>query len=293
MNFFSSKTKRIPKELRELQKSWLKGCDPFVEQWVRDMTRPEIRELGGKWLVSGKGCGGTGKIGRVDKRLRELLMKATEAEYFAPEPSAKACDRLRDFLSKQGVGLEVLPSEERGVSLEVLSIEEVPGGAFEAALVAFAILPPHHFGHDDFKTLRIERSREKPEFDEGVYCRNGKMNLSNTLVLGAKRNFLAFLLHGMGHALQCILGKDDEAQLAELSAAISPKFAVDFHLGDEARVAVQGLSPSEFIAEGYLHYVTQGQVLSNFIALQEPKQRARWEKLLEIYRKNFDGLKYA
>lgn len=279
MIFFSSK--RIPKELRELQKPWPKGPEPMVEHWARTLTRPEMHEFNGMLLASGMEGSGAGKMAKIDERLKKLLLGAAATEYFEPGQSTRECERLRRFLEKLGVGLDVLAPAD------------VPAGAFEAALDMFRILPPHHFGHAGFRTLRMGHSPEKPVFEEGAYHRDGKLNLCDTLVLGAKRNFFAFTLHEMGHVFECVLPKGDAQELAGLWPLINPKFAVDFHFGKKARLAVQDMSPSQFIAENYMHYVSQGQALKVFIALQAPGQRARWEKLLDIYRKNFDGLQYS
>ncbi|MBU1165669.1 hypothetical protein KKF81_01880 [Candidatus Micrarchaeota archaeon] len=290
-----NKRAAIPKELRALQRPWeIKKEIPQVEKWVRTKTKPttgtyDDRPIAHYTDVRGRLCGM-----HLDEKTTDSLKKIAETEYFAwavmndPE-TANAYEQLKGFLDTHNIRLD-LKFEGRYTNPTCK-----PKGLYELILKIMSILPYHHLSTDKFRKLLLGGMPDHYTLEPCYYdVRTKTVNMHETTILGAKRNFIGLFLHEIGHIFEDILPPNDKTTLASIAQMLNPKFAIDYLEGVEKRRFVQDNgNAGQFIAETYLHYVTQGEVFTKFIEDSEAEQREMWKEVNGIYQRNFDGIVYV
>jgi hypothetical protein len=276
----------IPKQLAQLQRPWFegRGIDKEIERRIRFGSR--IFCWNGRWYLQKwrSGADGTIEAIPIDEKTAQLFNAASRGEYFPDvddrAAAESACKKLRSFLSERGVELKT--------SYHVIPHEEL----FELTLSILRVLPEEHFGHEHFKVLELGGWGSGGY--KGAQCsayRDPVVHLFTFAIIGPKRNYMALLLHEIGHSFINLIGETDRERLCALRREI-PKIGVDYLHGEEDRITRQRDSFEEFVAENYMHYVTQGKRLLDFISSLEPQQHDMWVELLSIYRKYFNGRTY-
>ncbi|GEM_PF-1359827 len=282
----NGKRVEIPSQLAQLQRPWFEGrkVDDEIEKRIRFGSR--IFYSGSGWYICKwrSGADGTIEAIPIDERTAQRFAEVARDEYFPDvkdkETAKRACEKLSSFLSERGVELKTsyvgIPHEE----------------LFELTLSILKILPDHHFGHEHFKVLKLGgwgSGNYKSSLCSAYY--DSIVHLFTFAIDGPRRNYMALLLHEIGHSFVNLINEADLERLGELHRKI-PKIGVDYLYGERSRINRQQDALNEFIAENYMHYVTQGKRLSNFICSLEPQHQEMWNELLLVYQKYFGGRIY-
>lgn len=273
----------LPEELKQLQKPWFKGrnINPKVENWIRNGAT--VRKSGGEYIVDRWLSGAAGTIlgYEIEEGEARQFFEIRKKEYFAGNESEgaaeKAMEKLEKFLLERKVKLEARCSSHE---------------LFELTQTILSVLPEHHLGHEHFNKLIL--GGWNPGAYKAALCsayQDPAVHIFTFATSGPKRNFMALLLHEIGHSFKELLSDDDKGKLLELYNSI-PRLGIDYLNGEEERKADQGAGISEFTAENYLVYVTQGRRLGRFINALDPDQKSKWIELMQIYIRNFDDKIY-
>ncbi len=276
---------RIPEELKKLQKPWFKGrnIDPEVEGWVRKGAQVSKTPLGYMLTVYRTGAAGTMKGYVIGEKEAKQFFEIQKKEYFAEsefkEAGRKAREKLDKFLLERKVRLTL----NAGFPYELI----------EMTRIILSILPEHHLGHEHFNELTLGG------WNSGAYkgargsaYHDPEVHIFTFATSGPKRNFIGLLLHEIGHSFEELLSTEDKGKLLELYHSV-PKLGIDYLYGEEERKKRQKISLSEFIAENYLIYVTQGKRFARFVSSLDSDQKTKWIDIMEIYMRNFDDKFYV
>lgn len=277
----------LPDEVRRLQEPWFDEDIPEEVEWaIRNSGG--IDEMPDRLLLYSFVSGGAGTTERtaIDEETAECMRALMEREYFTEAHDNSAAESLAQFLDSRGVQLDLK--------------EECKSDMFTLIESVYSLLPEHHFGHKHFTKLRIGRwgggAAKYSCYDDPA------VHLFSFVAWGAKRNLIALLLHETGHAHLEML-KESEPHLAqairECWEQLHPLYqnaddfpAVDYLWGKEMRAEYMLASPTEFAAEFYLMYVTQGTRLIHFINSQEPEAKDIFGRLYLTFKESFKGLEY-
>lgn len=309
-----TKFRLIPPNLRQLQKPWFpKDAYPKAERIIR---------FGGQVVDFGNGCaqtmewmsGGAGTMCGEAAGMQTVASfnELSKDQYHNITDKSKSMQRLlelHNYLSFCGVSLigdgfkKEMPHPLNHMVLADL-------------LQIVALLPKSHLGHAHFRELRLggwgSGAAKCSEY------RDPTVMIFDFATQGPARNMYALLLHEIGHSFGANLpGKYQDAlekartRLNDIGAA----YGVDYLFGEHERKDYYLSSPSEFIAETYMMYVTQGafthegkqylaeiwagaspDMLSrhgNFLESIEPQARRIWDAVWSLYRKCFEGIEYV
>ncbi|MEW6035273.1 MAG: hypothetical protein AB1529_01555 [Candidatus Micrarchaeota archaeon] len=279
---------RPPRELDELRRPWFSnGTDPKVESWVRHGSRPAPTGLGshGTGVVSWmSGGGGTVMTEEATPEQFASLKTHMEEEYFREGgPAAEAHAKLTSFLGTRSVTLS-LEHQHTTRPPETLSPE-----VYALTLKILEALPEWHLGHSNFTTLWIggwgNGAAKYSEYSEPA------VHMFECAISGPKRNYIALLLHEVGHSFHHMLGAPDRKRLEGLSLVARPLIGIDYLGGSSERLGYQD-SASEFIAENYLNFVARGPELEMAAASLSGRRREAWTEVLDIYVRNFGMMMY-
>lgn len=264
-----------PGETLQLRRPWFRqGTDPEIERWVRNGAT--LNGFGGvnEWMTGGAGTV-MGSV-RPDPKagaFKEII----EREYLRAGPDQRGRDLLLDFLSRRKVSL-----------LD----EDGPRETSEAYGLAFRILrvlPDFHFGHEHFTEFELGGWGSGAEKFSGYM--DPRVHIFDCMLSGSRRNFMALLLHEIGHSFEKLIHARDLENLHGLISVTKARFAFDYLHGIESRRAYQG-TPEEFIAENYLNYVAGGSMFAEFVASLEGTERKAWDEITGVYRHYFGGMAY-
>jgi hypothetical protein len=281
---FRQKVIKLPDELRKLQKPWFeKPIDPVVERLIRGGGSVQKAVHPGEWIMTEWRSGSAGTIlgGGIAGKTAALFFETKKREYFSEDNLEGVRivleKNLEELLRKRGMELKIKGT----LSCELLRL----------TCDIIKILPKSHFGHAHFIRLVLG------EWHSGVYkgaCGSAYddpgVYIFPYATNGPKRNYVAFLLHEIGHSFQELINAEDLLRLGDLYDV--RKFSVDYNFGKEEREARQG-TLAEFIAENYMHYVTQWENLDAFIRTLDAAERQKWGRILAIYMRYFDGIQYV
>lgn len=279
---------RIPTPLRELQQPWFPNRVNIVAENIVRNGNDLIFFNGRHQIVEVSGSETQGKNRRVNQVAAHEFFGLREKEYFK-RPSddevegREAIRRLREFLLHHEMELE-----HHGAPRH----PEV----YELTGTILRILPDHHLGHEHLKILALGEMKGK-KLRPSEY-QNPKVHMYDPVLKGPKRNYMGLLLHQIGSAFVGLIEGEDLALFDYLYKSIKRSgaiFTVDFLNGERSRKSHMfcTISPNTFLAENYMHYVTQGERFEQFIQSLKPEQRHAWNEILAIYAKYFDGIKYV
>jgi len=292
-----NRTIRLPPSLRKLQRPWFKEkIDPEIEGYIRFNAKLS-EESGNRFGVTAYMSGGADTVVTmaVDKKTGFRMKRLIEREYFQdavdPKKSILAAMKLEEELQRRGVELNInLSDPYYSFSNDPLERAEwISHELFELALLAINILPQSHFGTEHFKELKIGGwgggAAKCSEYDSPI------VHMFSFVLHGSKRNFLALLLHEIGHSFERILSKKDRRDLQITFEDTDARLGVDYLTGESDRIRYQW-DFNECVAENYMHYVTQGSRLLDFVSSLKGRDRDAWEEILNIYAANFDFTTY-
>ncbi|MBU0614898.1 MAG: hypothetical protein KJ601_02295, partial [Nanoarchaeota archaeon] len=241
---------KIPDHLRTLQEPWLEGQHEDIQHHIRLGHR--VAKTESDYFVVDHSQIQT----PIDIATYVRLKSVIDEEYFEmPETEEGMIARFRalfvqppktaeetaldDFLEDKGVGLN--------------TTRQVPPEAFDMARDIFMLLPEHHLGGDEFRTLMMGSSTNNPyaahEYDTVM------MGMPS---MAAKRNFACLLLHNIGHAFYESLRKNGKKRMMQHYFHITdhpgPRLAVDYLAKDPRGNRPYRCGTPEFCAEFYLFY---------------------------------------
>ncbi len=271
------KEKVIPPALKTLQQPWpLSGQVPMAETLLRSGAM--MTENGGSLQI----------IGADSKDIPlptiRAFMLMCKQECFQPsshETALQAYERLESHMLPRKVILS-LGEEFRGekglakLGKDVLAVTDM----------IIRAIPDKH--------LRDLMGIELGGNGEGLtdYVQ-GNVRMLAPSVTGAKRNYMALLLREIGRSFFSHLGSEDEEMLHQIhDTTPSARFGVDYLLGEKSRIEDQATF-GVFVAENYMHFVTQGRRLEGFIRSLPEKERASWNEMMRIYTENFSHIMYV
>ncbi len=273
----------IPTELRELQGDWFKPGElpKDIEHNLRFNSVAGM--IGARHYIIDNltGGGGTIEAKPVNKSEFDQFCEQTDRHYYAAKYSKEREDRLRSFL------------EKRGVELAIDNNADVRKDALNDILSIYSILPKHHFGHRNFKELRIRGwgsgDAKCSQYDDPT------VHMFSFVMNGAKRNLRGLLLHETGHAVYEHLKHFDpnlDLKLGTWSKHMHRPFAMDYLFGKNERFGRLKSGSNELAAETYLLYVANGKNLKEFISGLSGNERKAWENVYDMHLKSFRGMEY-
>ncbi len=155
-------------------------------------------------------------------------------------------------------------------------------------------LPEAHLSSPQL--TRVQLGGWGPDSAKASAYDRGAVIMYDFAISGARRTFLGLFLHELGHAHQACFGLGELAILREHYTTICERGSVmgsEFLLDSRTRQIYQRLDFTEFLAESYMHYCSQGQRLRDFIGRLDEPARGAWCESYALYRSAFDGAEYA
>lgn len=273
---------QIPAQLRDLQKPFFqKPVDPKVEFLVRYAAFLRDGQKGLAYYSLGDS---RYQPFKVDEQTAERFRRIREEMFFPDggpkEAKERSGSRLGQFLAERGVSMEELVRRHPEI--------------YESTQEVLALLPRLHFGHPHFTRLLLARvfggntmGALWSEYSDPI------VNMYGCAVLGPKRSYFALLLHEIGHSFVHLLEPRDLREMESLFKSVAGLFTVDYLEGEKSRMESIRKSPSEFIAENYMHYVTQSDRFAAFLETVTSEQRQALARVWSIFNKYFDGNIYV
>ncbi len=276
--------KPIPPELKTLQYPWF---DESVPENIQEHVRlgHKIDNFLGNPIVTGWLTGGAGTVNWRKPSPQTLmgLIEQTQKQYFPEIPGEEGKPELEEFLN----GLGVLLNCHNDISSPV----------FELSYKLLSILPPEHLGHPFFRELELGgwgNGDAKQSEHSGK-----KVHIFQSAIHGPIRNFCALLMHEVGHAYDNLIREDHPLLRRELlkeyhSLIInhSPFLGVDYLWGEKARIENYKDAPTEFVAENYLIYVSQGERFQQFLETLSSPHKESWRRVYNLFKNGFNGIEY-
>ncbi|MFA6461230.1 MAG: hypothetical protein WCV90_03100 [Candidatus Woesearchaeota archaeon] len=274
----------LPPELRILQYPWFDDSIPEnIQEHVRLGHR--IDHFLGNPIVTGWLTGGAGTINWRKPSPQTLvgLVEQVEKQYFPENSGEEGKSELKEFLSGLGVSLN--------------SHSDVSSPIFGLSYKLLSILPPEHLGHPYFRELELGGWGNGDAKQSGHL--GDKVHLYQSATQGPVRNFVALLIHEVGHAYDNLIDQSSpllhKALLKEYRSLVlsnSPFLGIDYLLGEPARIDNCKDAPQEFIAENYLIYVSQGERFQKFLENLSSPHKENWRRVYNLFKNGFDGVEY-
>ncbi len=281
----------IPPALKTLQKPWFPHDsgkrDPLAETLVR--AGAKIIEKDDRFSIAvGPGSATVDENTHIGSIARFMVLRRKEYMHPSrkPEAALRAYERLDTYLRQRQVELR-LGDEFKGET----GIMALGRDALSLTDTIIRILPDTHLCGGDLKAIELGGpGRRGAEFSEYTH---GKLHMLARAVTGPKRNYMAILLTGMGQSFYCGLHGQDLDSLTRLHIATAKaRLGVDYLHGEGSRIEDQE-NLAFFVAENYMHYVTQGSRLDRFIGALGRREKTAWLEIERTYWKNFDGIRYV
>ncbi|MBI4919603.1 hypothetical protein HY837_06740 [archaeon] len=277
---------QLPEEVKQLQKDWF---DTSVPKEVQHRLRFACQVFGkkGKRMVWDTVSGGGGTICShgLEENVYQQIRALQRKELFPKSYDENSKRALENFLSQKGITLEFGGYEETPkLSRKIFSLTKK----------IYELLPEHHLGHDHLKILKLcgwgGGAAKCSEYDDPV------VHMFDFAVKGPIRNYVGLLLHETGHSFDewvkqysPELRNELKGLWGELSTS-NKGFAIDYLLGEKSRHDYYMSFSSEFLAEFYLIYVSQGERFRGF--MKNSSQGSTWEKVYGAYKILFDDKEY-
>ncbi len=288
---------KLPEEVKQLQNEWFDSSVPKEVQ-LRLRFGCELSGKKGKRITWDTASGGNGTIcsRRLEEEIYQQIKKLKKIEFFPKKYGESSRHALENFLLKKRITLELGGYVENPkISRKVFSLTKK----------IYQLLPEHHFNHKHFEILRIGGwgggAAKCSEYDDPV------VHMFDFAAKGAVRNYVGLLLHETGHSFDAWMENYSPKLREELvglwgdlggqntfsvESKYDPKdsFAIDYLLGEKSRHDYYMSFPSEFLAEFYLIYVSQGERFQEF--MKNSPQKAVWEKVYDAFKILFDDVEY-
>jgi len=312
----------------DYDKELLECKDRLLERFLR--IGGNIWGIDGHYqvLLWHSGGGGTFEGTKVDRKTceqiceiakKELLctngifdVKLNKKELSKHEAKLKIMSEKNAAVDGHKVKLEAFLSQYT-VSLEIKN-ESVPPEAYRLALETYKLLPEHHFGHSHFKELKLGGwGNGAAKFSA---YENPVVHIFDCAIKGVRRNYLGLLLHETGHSF-CeylreqvpnmytkaktnfeIITKTKETGKSVFEVISNREQqgnsfpVVDYLHGKDSRRDRLLSSLSEFIAELYLIYVSNGEELRQFVTNTTGEEGLAWKKTYLMFKTSFRGKEY-
>lgn len=295
--------RRMPEVARALGHPWpslvgeVEGLTPETERDFR--FGQSVFAFDGEYRLGGSLKGGSSAVWRpVAEAEHRAYVEWRAREAFGESEDPEAFAELVELLSASNVALVNLGQRTppRGSAAGAAAAEQVPGRGevYRLAVDLLLALPAGHIERSEFAALQI--GGWGPDSAKASAYADGRVMLYEFALGGARRTFVGLFLHELGHVHEAALSPADRARLEALHGPIASAGALlglEFLLDGESRRIYQQFLTSEFLAETYVVYTTQGARLRAF-AGEHASERVReaWAEVYEIFRNTFFGVEY-
>ena len=285
----------LPPFLKSLQKPWLVGIEEEIQRAVR--LGADFDNRNGKYCICVYASGGGGTIigRRIDKKRYLQFKKVLDVEFLQENGSNR--ESLDEFLSNFDISLEI---GEKDYEREFHGRSLVHSEAYGLTQKTYTLLPEHHLTNHHLGVLKLggwgNGAAKYGEYDDPT------VHLFACTTSGARRNFLALLLHETGHSFKAYLEdkKPNEHKLLErafkhiqANKDTTEEFAADFLYGKRSRFDYYTSSFGEFVPELYFLYITHGKLCKEFISTLSGNIKSAWDEAYEIMKASFNGIEYV
>jgi hypothetical protein len=303
----------IPPHLRHLQRPWFPAhAYPKAENIIRfggtvyGLGNGQAQTL--EWLTAGAGTVISQPAGQKTLISFQELSEGQYCRVTDKEESRRILASLRQFLAANGVEITGYYNRQGPALLNHAVLSDI--------MRSFSILPASHLGHNHFTQFQLGGwgggAAKCSAYSDPV------VKIFDFATQGPLRNLYAIHLHEIGHSFAATLPPhyiDILDQARQKIIRLGASYDVDYLYGPKEREGRCLSSVSEFIAETYLMYVTQGaytpeglariaeawkgakpEDLSrhhNFLQSISPEARRLWTAVWNLYRKCFDYTEYA
>jgi hypothetical protein len=286
----------MPGEVRELGKPW-----DHLEGSIRGLTSDLEREfrfgqsvinLDGKFRLGGNIKGGSSAMWIPADRASFDAYHAWRRKDGIPKVKNRhAFKKLSRFLSSHEIVLR--NGSWTGEDQVSRNFSEKRGLIYSLVHDVLSSLPSSHLMREAFTELQL--GGWGPDGAKASAYEDGKIMMYDFALHGAKRTFLGLLLHELGHVQEASFSEDLRAALKAKYRSIaraSAVMGVEFLVDARARRLYQLRVFEEFIAETYMIYTSQGEVLRRFIGELDDGVREDWREVYAIFRESFEGVEY-
>jgi len=290
--------RRLPEDARALGGPWpslvgeVEGLTPEAERDFR--FGQSVFAFGGEYRLGGSLKGGSSAVWRpVGESEYRAYREWRRREAFAEGEDRDAFDELARLLDANGIDL--VSFGQRGAGASASSDAYVPDRGEIYRLVAdhLLALPAEHLARREFAALQF--GGWGPDSAKASAYADGRVMLYEFALGGARRTFVGLLLHEIGHVHEAAFSPTNRARLENLHgpiAAAGALLGIEFLLDAESRRIYQQFLTSEFLAETYVLYTSQGARLRAFIEELAPPARDAWRDVYDIFRDTFYGVEY-
>lgn len=286
----------MPPQVRDLGRPWaslvgrVDGLTSELETEFRFGQR--VLFFNDRYRLGGNIKGGSSTIWHLAGEADHRAYEAWQAlEGLASDADPEPFQRLLFFLA--GHGIDLGTDEPRTFEPTAARFQPRLGEVYRLTDSALRLLPDRHLDGQSF--LRLQLGGWGPDGAKGSAYEDGTVMLYDFAVGGARRTFLGLLLHEVGHAFETGLRPAERQRLALPYRAVAEADAllgVEFLLDGRTRQLYQRSFFNEFLAEMYMIYASQGEVLRGHVARQEGALREHWGTIYRCYVDAFDGIEY-
>jgi hypothetical protein len=287
---------RMPEEVRALSHGWRSLVDEIPDlttELEKDFRfGHSVVDFPGGYRLGGSIKGGSSTIWTpVTAHQYAAYQGWVEREGIPQEEDRPAYDALRRLLERHEIAFRNVGSSEAPDGEHYVPSR---GYIYRALLGILKRLPRDHLIRPQFTRLQI--GGWGPDSAKASAYADGAILLYDFAIRGARRTFLGLALHELGHAHEASLTQRQLNTLSlahEVIAQAGALIGLEFLLDGESRKVYQQFLLSEFIAETYVVYVSQGERLRRYTSGQEsPTVRGAWQSVYETFRKTFGGVEY-
>lgn len=286
----------MPDIVRALRHPWksLRGEIPHLTPELEGAFRfgHRVHETQRGYLLGGNMKGGSSGVWRLCTeeeflayqlwRDREGLLESSSDEYFL----------LLSQLFEKG---EVEFLEGESSPFQIVPAEFSPSGG-EVYQLTYQVLSALPFSHIQRESLgSFQLGGWGPDSAKGSAYQDGKVIMYSFTLKGARRPYVALLLHELGHVHENSLSAPIREELQECYSTLSETqdfVGMEYLSDSQSRKTYQGFQFEEFLAETYLAYVAWGQDLIEYIEQFAPPSQKAWKRVYRLYRETFDGVEY-
>lgn len=287
----------MPEAARVLAGPWpslvggIPGLTPEIERDFR--FGQSVFPFGGEYRLGGSLKGGSSAIWRpVTGAEHRAYVEWRRREAFAETEDPDAFRELADLLAANGIALVDMGHRTGGAESGEAHVAG-RGEVYRLAADLLLALPAGHLARDEFAALQL--GGWGPDSAKASAYADGRVMLYEFALGGARRTFTGLFLHEVGHVHEAALESAHRQRLDALHGPIASAGALlgmEFLLDAESRRIYQQFLTSEFLAETYVIYTTQGARLRDFIEAQPPRVRDAWHEVYAILRDTFYGVEY-
>ena len=292
----SARYRAMPPQVRDLGRPWaslvgrVDGLTSELETEFRFGQR--VIFFNGRYRLGGNIKGGSSTIWHLAAEQDHLAYEGWQVqEGLAGDNDPEPFQRLLFFLA--GHGIDLSSDDHCRAEPAVPRFQPRLGEVYRLTEAALRALPDRHLDGPSF--LRLQLGGWGPDGAKGSAYEDGTVMIYDFAVDGARRTFLGLLLHEVGHAFETALRSEMRERLLppyRAVAAADALMGVEFLLDGRTRQLYQRSFFNEFLAEMYMVYTSQGEILRGHIVRQDAALRGPWEAIYGCYVDAFDGIEY-